>query len=344
MMTLEEMGALLRQERERQGISLEKAATEIKISKKYLVALEEGYTKDLPHPVYAKGFVKNYARLLGLDPEEMGAVLSNHYAVDDDQLRETHRTEIREPVAAIKPRKERRDRGSSMGASSGSSGFRPSLWLGLPLLLVFGGLVWYFFFSSAGKSFNIEEMTGFLKSKLESQAPEAPQPSKAQQGKTDAKSAPAKPEPKPEPKAESKPEAKPEPAQASAPEPAPLVPRDLLATTPGSGGVKPAPAPAQQPSADQDITPEKLAAEAQFAASGKQVVEINASQPATLEVSTEDGQKRSFTLVKGQRLTLRFDDKVGVRFQQAPSVDVKLNGKAYPLEGGKAEGRSIQFP
>ena len=99
-----------------------------------------------------------------------------------------------------------------------------------------------------------------------------------------------------------------------------------------------------QPSPDQDITPEKLAAEAQFAASGKQMVEVNANQPATLEVSTEDGQKRTFTLVRGQRLMLRFDDKVGVRFQQAPSVDVKLNGKSYPLEGGKADGRNIQFP
>ncbi|MFP5238758.1 MAG: helix-turn-helix domain-containing protein, partial [Acidobacteriota bacterium] len=96
-MTLEEMGALLRQERERLGISLEQAATEIKISKKYLVALEEGRTKELPHPVYAKGFVKNYAKLVGLDPEEMGRALANHYRADDDHVREApQRVEPRE--------------------------------------------------------------------------------------------------------------------------------------------------------------------------------------------------------------------------------------------------------
>lgn len=333
-MTLEEMGALLRQERERQDISLEKAAIEIKISKKYLIALEEGYTKDLPHPVYAKGFVKNYARLLGLDPEEIGAVLSTYYAVDDDHLRDTPRYEVHDSISSLKERK------VSFASSSGSSAFRPSLWLGLPLVLGFAALAWYFF-SSASLSFNMDGVWNLFRSKIEVQAPETQQPPKPgqqnQSAKPEAKSPPQAPAPKPE----AKPEPKPEPAPVASTEAAPAVPRDLLATTPGPGS-KPAPAP--QPAVEQDITPEKLAAEAQFASNGRQMVEINANQPATLEVSTEDGQKRSLTLVRGQRLSLRFNDKVVVRFQQAPSVAVKLNGKDFPLEGGKADGRSIQFP
>jgi len=337
-MTLEEMGALLRHERERQGISLEKAATEIKISKKYLIALEEGYTKDLPHPVYAKGFVKNYARLLGLDPEEFGGILSNYYAVDDDHLRDSPRYEVRDSIPSTKERK------VSFASSSGPSAFRPSLWFGLPLVLGFAALAWYFF-SGAGFSLSMESVLDLFKSKIEAQAPEVQQPAKtAQQGATtkpEARSAPspqAQPS-KPEPKIEAKPEPAPEAVQEAA---APAVPRDLLATTPGPGGIKPA--PSLQPASEQNITPEKLAADAQFASNGRQVVEINANQPASLEVATEDGQKRSFTLVKGQRLSLRFNDKVMVRFQQAPSVAVKLNGKDFPLEGGKADGRSIQFP
>jgi cytoskeleton protein RodZ len=337
-MTLEEMGALLRHERERQGISLEKAATEIKISKKYLIALEEGHTKDLPHPVYAKGFVKNYARLLGLDPEEIGAILSTYYAVDDDHLREPPRYEVRDSIPSAKERK------MSFASSSGPSVFRPSLWFGLPFVLGFAALAWYFF-SGAGFSFKMDGVWDLFKSKIEAQAPEVPQPAKPSQqvsaAKPEAKSAPspqASPS-KPEPKGEAKPDPAPEAAQEQA---APPVPRDLLATTPGPGGVKPA--PALQPASEQDITPEKLAAEAQFASNGRQVVEINANQPASLEVATEDGQKRSLTLVRGQRLSLRFNDKVVVRFQQAPSVAVKLNGKDFPLEGGKADGRSIQFP
>lgn len=327
-MTLEEMGALLRQERERQGISLETAATEIKISKKYLVALEEGQTKELPHPVYAKGFVKNYARLLGLDPEEMGAVLSSHYAVDDDQLREPPGQDLREAAPSVRERR-------PSFAPQGTSGFKPSLWLALPLLLVFGGLVWFFFFSSFGQGFSVESVLGLFSSKQEQAAP-APQA--AQKPAAPAPAAPAAPVPG------SKAEAKPEqaaPAQADQSGP---VQRDLLATTPGPGGVKQAPASQAVPAPEQNITPEKLAAEAQFAASGKQVVEINAIQPATVEATAEDGQKRSLTLVKGQRLALRFNDRVVVRFQQAPAVSIKLNGKDYPLEGGRADGKSITFP
>lgn len=330
-MTLEEMGALLRQERERQGISLETAATEIKISKKYLVALEEGQTKELPHPVYAKGFVKNYARLLGLDPEEIGAVLSSHYAVDDDQLREPPGQELRDRTPGIKERR-------PSFASQGSSGFKPSLWLALPLLLVFGGLVWFFFFSSFGQGFSVESVLGLFSSKQEQAAP-APQALQKPAAPTSA--APVAPVPGP------KAEAKPEPAAPAQSDQSAPVQRDLLATTPGPGGVKQAPAsPASSgaPAPEQTITPEKLAAEAEFAVSGKQVVEVNAIQPATVEATTEDGQKRTLTLVKGQRLALRFNDRVVVRFQQAPAVSVKLNGKDYPLEGGRADGKSITFP
>ena len=105
-----------------------------------------------------------------------------------------------------------------------------------------------------------------------------------------------------------------------------------------------------KPSAQQDavaaqaITSANLESEAQFAATGSQSVEINAGQSAKLEVTDESGQNRSFALLKGQRLTLKFNTKIGVRFVSAPAVTLKLNGKDYPLEGGKAEGRTIQFP
>uniref|UniRef100_A0A7C3WD59 HTH cro/C1-type domain-containing protein n=1 Tax=Fundidesulfovibrio putealis TaxID=270496 RepID=A0A7C3WD59_9BACT len=317
-MTLHEMGVMLRHERERQGITLEHAATEIKISKKYLVALEEGNVKDLPHPVYAKGFVKNYARLLGLDVDAMADVLGAHYRVDEDGNREPPRIEVRDPAPGLRPR-----RTPSPSRSGSGSGFRPSLWLGLPLLAAFVGIAWFFFFSTYTQNFSLDSLMGLLRPSEDAAAP-------------------AKPEAKPAPKAEAKPEAKPEAKAEQAPAeqtPAPAVPRDLLAT----GSQKPLPggSPDQQA---QDISPARLAAEGQFAASGRQVVEINATQPARVEVVLEDGQSRTFNLVKGQRLSLRFNDKATVRFEQAPAVAVRLNGKDYPLEGGKADGRTIQFP
>ena len=322
-MTLEEMGALLRQERERQGVSLDTAAADIKISKRYLIALEEGRTDMLPHPVYAKGFVKNYAKLLGLDPEELGETLARHYAVDDDQLQHPPGQGIRS--ASVAPK----ERGAPYRISSG---FRPSRWMAVPVLALFGALLWYFFSSSMGEGGSLEKLMGYLKPSSATTQSAQQAAEKPKQPQAPAPVA-AKPEPKPEPKAEPQ------------PEPGTVVQRDLLATTPGAGGAKAGSAPqAGSTGQEPELTAEKLAAEAKFAVSGKQIVEINATQPATLEVTAEDGQKRVFTLLKGQRLNVRFNDKVSVRFAQAPGVSIKLNGREYAVEGGKADGKSINFP
>src|SRR5207342_1416336 len=57
--------------RERKGIDLVRAERETKIRARHLVALERGDLDDLPAPVYAKGFLRNYSLYLGLDPDEM---------------------------------------------------------------------------------------------------------------------------------------------------------------------------------------------------------------------------------------------------------------------------------
>lgn len=68
-----EFNKRLREERLRQGWSLEEVEEETKIRKYYLEALENGNFRVLPPPVYASGFVKRYAILLGLDEKEMVA-------------------------------------------------------------------------------------------------------------------------------------------------------------------------------------------------------------------------------------------------------------------------------
>lgn len=313
-MNLEEMGLLLRQERERRGISLEKAAGAVRISKKYLASLEEGRTDGLPHPVYAKGFVKNYARFLELDPEEFGEVLGRYYVVDDNHLRDAPRYEVKESSPSI------RERGTS------SSSFKPSLWLGIPVVLAaFGLLVWFFFTSSFWKGFSFDSVTQLFSSSV-TQAPATSEPAKAD-SKTDAKADAGATEAAPA-----------TPAKPQAAESAPTVQRDLLALTPSSS----ASGKAQSDSGGDLLS--QMAAEAQFADKGSQVTELTANQPAKLTVTDESGQSRDFSLVKGQRLTLRFQNKLTVRFGSAPSMSVKLNGKDYSLGGGKADGRTIQFP
>lgn len=74
-MNLQDLGALLKRERERRGMTLRDVMDTTKISRRNLSALEEGQVNLLPHPVYLKGYIKNYARLLDLDPERLACVV-----------------------------------------------------------------------------------------------------------------------------------------------------------------------------------------------------------------------------------------------------------------------------
>src|SRR6476661_2683886 len=57
--------------RERKGVDLARAERDTKIRVRYLSALERGDYRDLPGAVYTKGFLRNYALYLGLDPDEV---------------------------------------------------------------------------------------------------------------------------------------------------------------------------------------------------------------------------------------------------------------------------------
>ena len=57
--------------RERKGVDLYRAERDTKIRARYLAALERGEYAELPGAVYTKGFLRNYALYLGLDPEEV---------------------------------------------------------------------------------------------------------------------------------------------------------------------------------------------------------------------------------------------------------------------------------
>src|SRR5207247_7295186 len=57
--------------RERKGVDLYRAERDTKIRARYLGALERGEYNELPGDVYTKGFLRNYALYLGLDPDEV---------------------------------------------------------------------------------------------------------------------------------------------------------------------------------------------------------------------------------------------------------------------------------
>jgi cytoskeleton protein RodZ len=65
------VGQLLRESREAQGITLEEVAGRLRLMHRQVEAIETDDFESLGQPVFARGFVRNYARLLGLDPEAL---------------------------------------------------------------------------------------------------------------------------------------------------------------------------------------------------------------------------------------------------------------------------------
>ena len=57
--------------RERKGVDLYRAERDTKIRARYLAAMERGDYRELPGAVYTKGFLRNYALYLGLDPDDV---------------------------------------------------------------------------------------------------------------------------------------------------------------------------------------------------------------------------------------------------------------------------------
>ena len=81
-------GEELRREREIRGISLKEISDATKISKRFLEAIERNDHKTLPAPVFTRGFVREYARYLGLNAEEM-VTRYNYAASGDDRIEQS---------------------------------------------------------------------------------------------------------------------------------------------------------------------------------------------------------------------------------------------------------------
>ena len=68
---IQSTGPLLRERREAMGVTLAEAEVATRIRQKYLAALESDEWDLLPGEVVGRGFLRNYATYLGLEPTEM---------------------------------------------------------------------------------------------------------------------------------------------------------------------------------------------------------------------------------------------------------------------------------
>ena len=69
------IGAFLAAKRGERGLTLQQAASATHIRLEHLTALEADEPELIPAPVYARGYLRTYARYLGLDAESLVASL-----------------------------------------------------------------------------------------------------------------------------------------------------------------------------------------------------------------------------------------------------------------------------
>lgn len=67
---MESVGEFFRQVRETKGLTIDEVASKTRIRTDFVKALEDGNFAKLPDQVFARGFVRSYARSLGLDEED----------------------------------------------------------------------------------------------------------------------------------------------------------------------------------------------------------------------------------------------------------------------------------
>lgn len=92
------VGAQLRRAREARGMTVEGVGAAIKLAARQVEAIEADAYAELMNPTYARGFIRNYAALIGIDPKALLAQLDQQQVRATPQLVEQADVGVAMPV------------------------------------------------------------------------------------------------------------------------------------------------------------------------------------------------------------------------------------------------------
>jgi cytoskeleton protein RodZ len=299
------VGETLRCERLRRNLQLDQISRELRISARFLEAIESEQFDQLPAPVFVRSFVRQYARLLGLNDQELTAQLQR--TIEPAEAAAPAQEEPRQVMQEIHVPKMEWE----------TVGERRFQWKA-PLSSL-AGVVSVMLVCSVVYAWWQRQHTAA--------APGA-------SAVTQAVHAPAPPTPEPPSAQATEAAANPEPLPAS-----PVAGAPPSAADPGlppavgeSAQAKPAEsAPAQappQPQADAPITVR---------------LELTADEPVWVLARADGKYLFSGTLDAHQTRTVEAAGTIVLRLGNAGGVNVTLNGKNLGTLGPKGQVRTIQF-
>ena len=155
------VGYTLRQERERQNLSIEDIEQGTSIRALYIEAIENGEYDKLPGTVYAKGFIKNYAKFLGLDADAMTKEFANDLAelsgTPATPPEEEQKAQVPEKKSAPQPvKQEKKTFGYSIENEKSNRSSGVLIIAAVVLIAALAGGVWSWLSSSDGEVAKVE--------------------------------------------------------------------------------------------------------------------------------------------------------------------------------------------
>jgi len=340
------IGEMLRSERLKRNLALEHISGELKISSRFLEAIEEERFDRLPGGVFVRSFVRQYARYLGLDEEELAAEAQR--AVDPVPAL-PNPPEQAPPVSEIRvPRVAEWELGS--GGRFQWSSTLPALALVVVVMLVCSGV--YTWWQRTRTSVSAHNSTPAAVA-TQAQVQPASQPAPAQPEATaapagepgqpaDASSASRQ---EPEPAAGGTAETQPANAAASNANPAnaPSQPAPAPGTEAAASGAAAHPETSAGPVAASAQTTPAPGTEPGAPSSGAVRVEITALEPVWVLAQKDGKYLFSGTMEPGKTRTVEADKTVLLRLGNAAAVSVLLNGKPVGPLGTRGQVRTLQL-
>lgn len=306
---MKETGELLRNRRLEKKFSLEEISSQTKIQLSILKSLEEGRAELLKNKTYTKGFLRQYARALQLNPDEVVAIFDREAAAVAPTV------SVSTPVTKLKAEQPIQDKTNVLWFRAPAKMITIA---GTLVIITLGAAI--YFLSNKMISYSEEKFKEPTEesSTVAETAPEAAAPAEV-----------ATASPSPVPSASPSPSPTPVPEKKAEP---------VVAST------KPSPSPTPTPTP----VPEKKAEEAAVAEvapppKGTKEIVVVATDNVTIEASLASGEKQTIKLKNNGKHSFFYPKKITLLINNGGGVSVTANGEKLGVPGEQGQPVTLSF-
>lgn len=354
-------GQILKENRERKGISISEVALATKINNRTIIAIEEGAVDRLPPKTFLRGFVRAYASFLELDVENVMNTFYEEVGTTKPKTSAPEDADATSPAAPPVRAKPAPNEANEAINPTTSTAVKIGAVAGILLLVVL-----IVFFKNKMESYEKEAVVDGIPAGIDalptptaSATPEAegvlppgttptpdpnasPTPSPTPEGGVIAVAPVSTPTPSPTPVHSPTPT----PIATPAPTPAPTAtPKASATPTPKpSATPKPSPSPSATPSPKPSATPKASPSASPTPAGRPQEVIIEALDSVEVETQVDSEGSKKIRLKADQVQSIKARRKVVLRFSDGGAVNLIVNGVERGVPGDLGKPLRLELP